>query len=196
MTFRFLRLQRERELVDGAGEGKRGLVVGVVYAGSGIGAYVERFAGLKGERDGVRKCPASRLDAVNRDGSGSSLAEARTIVFEGELHLMFARRQGRAPFDLWSREVEQVVDEYRLSIPEVEPPAAETAARGHQHAVAAAGRHLYIGGYREGFVEDSRRRSQRHTDDRPGIGKLIAPGYDAGAGQNEAGQRCARQLLK
>ena len=53
------------------------LVIGVVHAGSGIGAHVERLAGLKGERDGVRKRPASRLDAVNRDGAGPALAEAR-----------------------------------------------------------------------------------------------------------------------
>ena len=72
--------------------------------------------------------PLSCLDAINRDGAGSALAEARTIVFEGELHLMFARRQRRFRLDLWPCEVQQVIDEYRLSFQEVEPPAAEAAA--------------------------------------------------------------------
>ena len=76
----------------------------------------------------MRKRAASRLDAVDRDGAGSALAEARTIVFEGELDLVFARRQRRCRLDLRPREVQQVIDEDRLAFQEVEPPAAKAAA--------------------------------------------------------------------
>ena len=56
------------------------------------------------------KLTVSCLDAINRDDAGSTLAEAGTIVFEGELHLMFARRQRRFRLDLWPCEVQQVMD--------------------------------------------------------------------------------------
>ena len=100
----------------------------------------------------MRKCPASHLGAINRDSAGSALAESRTIRLESEFDCVSAGRQSCTALDSRPREVQQIIDEHRLALEEVESPAAKPAALGGEHAIATTGRHLDICGDREGLV--------------------------------------------
>ena len=95
--------------------------------------------------------------AVDLQRAGAGLGEATEVVvlerpdanavaLEVELDRVPARRQRVRPFPFDPLEVDHVLQEYRLALQQVEAVAGEAPARGQDHALGAALRHVDIGG--------------------------------------------------
>ena len=76
--------------------------------------------------------------AVHLQHAGAALAEAGAVVGEVEHDGVLARRERLLAFPAEALEAEQVVDEHRLALEQVQAVAAEAAALGDDHALAAA----------------------------------------------------------
>ena len=78
------------------------------------------------------------LLAVHPQDAGAALAEAGAVVREVEHDRVLARRERLLAFPAEPLQVEEVVGEHRLALEQVEAVAAEAAAVGHEHPLAAA----------------------------------------------------------
>ena len=89
-------------------------------------------------------------------------------------------------FPLHPLQVDQVPQEHRLALEQVEAVAGEAPARGQDHALGAALRHLDVGGDGVGGVQQQRRVALRQADHRPRVDELRAPGGDVRARRDDA----------
>ena len=101
------------------------------------------------------------------------------------------------PSQLDPLQVDQVPEEHRLALEQVEAVAAEPAALGHDHALGAALRDLDLGLEVVRGVEDARRVAVRRAGQLAGLRELIASGRNARTRRDEAGRhrRVQRQHL-
>src|SRR5262249_15013191 len=99
------------------------------------------------------------LAAVHRHAHGRSFAELARFAAVGDidLDLHFTLRQRRRAGDSVALHREEVVDERRLAIADVEAVAAFQPALRYDHALDAGLRHFDVGDQRPGLVEDARR---------------------------------------
>ena len=68
----------------------------------------------------------------------ASVPDAEAVILEVELEGVLARAQASGPFPSMRLQVDQVPQEHRLALQQVEAVAAEPAALGHDHALGAA----------------------------------------------------------
>ena len=93
-------------------------------------------------------------------------AHAEAVVLEVELQRVLAGRQRLGAFPLHALQVDEVPDEDRLALEQVEAVAGEAAALGDEHALAAALRDLDLGLEVVGGVEHARRVAVRRAGER------------------------------
>ena len=86
----------------------------------------------------------------------ASVPGAESVVLEVELHRVLAGREGLGAFPADALEVDQVPEEHRLALEQVEAVAAEAPAGGEDHALGAALRHVDVGRDRVGAVQQQR----------------------------------------
>ena len=105
-------------------------------------------------------------------------ADAEAVILEVELQGVLAGRERVRAFPLDAFQVNQVPEEHRLALEQVEAIAGEASAGGQDHAFRAAFGHFNVGGDGVGTVEQERRITLRQADHRPGIDELGAAGGD------------------
>jgi len=142
-------VDRDGQLVKLARELERYLIVLVVDRRAGIGANVEGLVPLQNERQRTLHSLVGHDLAVNLEHAGAGPAdathvverergEAQAIVLEVELKPMLARRERLCAFPALPLQVDQVPDEDRLALQQVEPPAREPTTLGRKDALGAA----------------------------------------------------------
>ena len=67
--------------------------------------------------------------AVHLQDAGAALAEAGSVVLEVEHDRVLARRERLLAFPAEALQIEEVVEEHRLALEQVQAVAAEAAAR-------------------------------------------------------------------
>ncbi len=145
----------DRQLVKLAGKGERRLVVGVVHAGQRVGADVEALVPLQDHRQRVRHGNGLDSFAVHLERAGAAAAEAaqvvereradaEAVVLEVELDRVLAGRERVRAFPLDAFQVNQVPEEHRFALEQIEAVAGKPAARGQDHALGTALRHFNV----------------------------------------------------
>ena len=99
-------------------------------------------------------------------------ADAEAVIFEVELDRVLAGRQRVGAFPLDPLQVDQVPQEHRLALEQIEAIAGEAPARGQDHALGTALGHVDVGGDGVGAVEQQRRVALRQADHRMGVDEL------------------------
>jgi hypothetical protein len=103
-------------------------------------------------------------------------AHAEAVVLEIEVERVLTRRERVRALPADPLQVDQVPQEHRLALQQIEAVATEAAALGHDHPVRAALRDLHVGLEVVRRVEDEGRVAVRRAGELAGPGELVAPG--------------------
>ena len=139
----------DRQLVELGGQRERRLVVRVVHAGQRVGADVEALVPLQDHGQRVLHLLGGDFLAVHlqRAGAGAAeaahvvegeRAEAQAVILEVELQRVLAGRERVRSFPFDALQVNQVPEEHRFALEQVEAVTGEASAGGHDHALGAA----------------------------------------------------------
>src|SRR5262249_41011504 len=132
------RPELEGELAELASEAERHLVVLVVDGRAGVDAHIEGLVDGDEEWNGVRDLTGGDLLIVHLQHARAALPEAWTIVFEVEHDGVLARGQHLLAFPAEAFQVEEVVEEHRLALEQVQAIAAEAPPIRDQYSLRAA----------------------------------------------------------
>ena len=188
----------DRQLVELGGKGERRLVVRVVHAGQRVGADVEALVPLQDHRQRVRHGNGLDSFAVHLERAGAAAAEAahviegeraqaEAVILEVELQRVLAGRERVRAFPLDAFQVNQVPEEHRFALEQVEAVAGKPAARSQDHALGAAFRHFDVRRDGVGAVEKERGIALRQAGHGARVHELGAAGGDVRARGHDAG---------
>src|SRR5215470_11821057 len=158
-------LQLERDFLDLPGE-PEGRVVGEVDGRPDVLADVEAFADRQGRRDRPREPAFADLPAIHEERNDGGFADFLRAALVDEVHLDLDLTAGQRGVASHGRTLdrEEVVDERRPALADVEPdPAFESSIRD-DHPLDARGRYVHVGRDRPRLVEYPRRGVRRHAD--------------------------------
>ncbi|EXI77682.1 MAG: hypothetical protein AW12_03098 [Candidatus Accumulibacter sp. BA-94] len=124
-------------------------------------------------------------------------ADAQAVVLEVELKRVLAGSESLGTLPLDPLQVDQVPQEHRLALEQIEAVTRKASARGQDHPFGATLRHVDVGGDGVGRVEQERRIALRQAHHRPGVDELGAPGGDVRTRRDDArgDRRIQRQDL-
>ena len=157
-----------RRFWSGGGELGAADADGEAVEGAGVGADVEGFVPLQDEGQGVLHLLRGDFLAVDLEHAGAAAADAahvvegeragaEAIVLEVELEGVLAGGQRFRTFPANTLQVNQVPEEHRLALEQIEAVAGEAAAGGKEHAFGAGLGHVDVGRDRVRRVEEQRR---------------------------------------
>ena len=120
---------------------------------------------------------------------GPSYLKSNTIVcLPGLSALPNQSSRPHAAFPAEALQIEQVVDEDRLALEQVEAVAAEAAAQRHDHSLRAAFGNRHLGGDGVVLVQDARRIADGNAGILARVGENVRPAVALGRGVTRRGR--------
>src|ERR1035438_7801261 len=147
VSWRQLRtVNRQRQLVELAGEGERNLIVLVVHRSASVGADIKVLVPLQDQRQGVLHRLRGHRLAVHLQDARTAAADAahvvegershaEAVVLEVEFQRVLAGRKHFRSLPLHAFKVDQVPREYWFALQHVEAVPAEAATLGDDYAL-------------------------------------------------------------
>ena len=112
-------------------------------------------------------------------------AQAETVILEIKLQRVLAGREGLRALPLDALEVDQIPQEHRLALEQVEAVAGKAPARGQDHALGATFGDRDVRRDGVGAVEQEGRITLRESHHRPGVDVLRTAGSDIRARRDD-----------